>query len=312
MFPLRIEIGPVLAARQAAWFAPKHQPFVVAKDIANTIDATPLSGGLPAELRDTFEIYILPGELVSVLLCEEEFNDLGRTARSDLVRNQIRLGREAIPSVRSEPADLLARVSKQAEGTHRLVWWPSLLQGHEELILGVYLRFGRRPSRLSRSPKASGRMPGQHCRAQGDWRVGTFPHASGPDCFGAEMAAASRSEAAETWMLQNLSRAGFPRRLSQTEETLTLVPCSSGAPLALPWRLGAAYRRNYRRRIRSPQTFARLDEPEEGPHRWEIIASARQSGRRLSRYTLTAPRDFFPLKDLGFPEMLSPPLLGQS
>ncbi len=153
MFPLRIEIGPVLAARQAAWFAPKHQPFVVAKDIANTIDATPLSGGLPAELRDTFEIYILPGELVSVLLCEEEFNDLGRTARLDLVRNQIRLGREAIPSVRSEPADLLARVSKQAEG-HRLVWWPSLLQGHEELILGVYLRFGRRPSRHFEVPES--------------------------------------------------------------------------------------------------------------------------------------------------------------
>lgn len=34
------------------------------------------------------------------------------------------------------------------------MWWPSFLQGHEELILGAYLRFGLRHSRHSRVPES--------------------------------------------------------------------------------------------------------------------------------------------------------------
>ena len=78
MFSLGIEIEPELAARQAAWFAPTHQPFLVPKDSADWIGVAPFSRRLPAEVRDTFEIYNLPDELVCVLVGEEEFNDLGR------------------------------------------------------------------------------------------------------------------------------------------------------------------------------------------------------------------------------------------
>lgn len=280
---LGIEIGPELVARQATWFGPEHQPFLVAKDTASTIGATPLRGRLPAELRDTFEIYTLPGELVCVLLGEEEFNDLGRTARSELVRDQIRLGREVIPSVRSAPANLRERVSRQADG-HRFVWWPSLLQGNEELILGAYLRFGRRHSRHSEVPEslwASTRaaLPGARALA------GTFPLGSGPNCFGTVMAAAGRSAAAETWMLQEpfedwLSAAAVPGGRDSDPGTVLVWRSPGGLAQHAAVTIGGGYA---------------LHKPSQGwmsPRKVltvrEIIASARQPGRRLSRYTLNA------------------------
>ncbi|MDQ5861882.1 MAG: hypothetical protein M3536_06435, partial [Actinomycetota bacterium] len=182
MFSLGIEVTPGLLVRQVAWFAPEHQPFLVSKNSADRIGAESLSGGLPAELRDTFEIYNVPDELVCVLLSEEEFNGLGRTVRSDLIRSQISFGRELTPTVRSSPAGVRERVASQSDG-HRFVWWPSLLKGHEEPVLDAYLRYGRRPSRHSEVPErlweaAHGTLPGAKALA------GTLPHASGPNCFG--------------------------------------------------------------------------------------------------------------------------------
>ena len=116
MFSLGIEIGPELAARQAGWFAPSHQPFLVPKDEAEIVGTVLPGGELPAEVRDTFEIYNVPDELVCILVGEDEFNDLGRVARTTLMRSQVRLGREGIPSVRSAPADVQARASTQADG----------------------------------------------------------------------------------------------------------------------------------------------------------------------------------------------------
>ncbi len=242
----------------------------------------PLSGGLQAEVRDTFEIYNVPDELVCVLVGEEEFNDLGRTARSYLVRNQIRLGREVIPSVRSAPADVRAQVSTQADG-HRFVWWPSLLQGHQEPVLGAYLRFGRRPSRHLEVPEslwenARATLPGARALA------GTFPHASGPNCFGTVMAAAGRSEAADVWMLQKpfedwLSAAAVPGGNDKDPGTVLVWRSPSGLVQHAAVTIGGGYA---------------LHKPSQGwmsPRKIltvkEVIASARQPGRRLSRYTLT-------------------------
>lgn len=283
MFSLGIEIKPELVTRQADWFAPTHQPFLVPKDSADSIGMAPLSGELPAELRDTFEIYNVPDELVCVLVGEEEFNDLGRTARSDLVRSQIRLGRGVIPSVRSAPADVRAQVSTQADG-HRFVWWPSLLQGHQEPVLGEYLRFGRRPSRHFEVPEilwvdARATLPGARALA------GTFPHASGPNCFGTVMAAAGRSEAADVWMLQEpfedwLSAAAVPGGNDNDPGTVLVWRSPSGLAQHAAVTIGGGYA---------------LHKPSQGwmsPRKvltvQEVIASARQPGRRLTRYTLTA------------------------
>ena len=284
MFSLGIEIEPELVARQADWLAPTLQPFLVLKDNTDSIGMAPVSGDLPAELRDTFEIYNVPDELACVLVGEEEFNDLGRTARSDLVRSQITFGREVIPSVRSAPADLRAQVSKQADG-HRFVWWPSLLQGHQESVLGEYLRFGRRPSRhleVAESLWENTRqtLPGARALA------GTFPDASGPNCFGTVMAAAGRSEAADVWMLQEpfedwLSSNAVPGGNDNDPGTVLVWRSPKGLAQHAAVTIGGGYA---------------IHKPSQGwmsPRKVltvpETIASARQTGRRLTRYTLTVP-----------------------
>ena len=283
MFSLGIEIGPALAAKQAAWFAPSHQPFLIPRGRAETIGVAPLSEGLPAELRDTFEIYNVPAEIACILVGEDEFNDLGRSARSELVRSQIRLGRAVIPSVRSAPAEVRARASTQADG-HRFVWWPSLLQGHQEPVLGAYLRFGRRRSRHLEVPdhlwdNARSTLPGARALA------GTFPHASGPNCFGTVMAAAGRPEAADVWMLQEpfeewLSAAALPGGTDKDPGTVLVWRSPSGLAQHAAVTIGGGYA---------------LHKPSQGwmsPRKIltvrEVIASARQTGRRLTRYTLTA------------------------
>lgn len=283
VFSLGIEIGPALGAKQAAWFAPSHQPFLIPTDSAETIGIAPLSGELPAELRDTFEIYNVPPELACVLVGEDEFNGLGRSARAELVRSQIRLGRKVIPSVRSAPAEVRARASTQADG-HRFLWWPSLLQGHQEPVLGAYLRFGRRRSRHLEVPDhlwdtARATLPGARALA------GTFPHASGPNCFGTVMAAAGRAEAADVWMLQApfedwLSAAALPGGTDNDPGTVLVWRSPSGLAQHAAVTIGGGYA---------------LHKPSQGwmsPRKIltvrEVIASARQSGRRLTRYTLAA------------------------
>ncbi|CAH0326503.1 hypothetical protein [Microbacterium sp. Bi128] len=282
MFSLGIEIGPQLAVRQAAWFAPTHQPFLIPKGGAETFGIAPLSEELPAELRDTFEIYNVPDELDCILIGEEEFNDLGRSARSDLVRSQICLARGAIPSVRSAPADVRTRVSTQADG-HRFVWWPSLLEGHQEAVLGAYLRFGRRPSRHLEVPEnvwdnARAILPGARTLA------GTFPRASGPNCFGTVMAAAGRAEAADVWMLQKpfedwLSAAAEVGGKDKDPGTVLVWRSPRGLAQHAAVTIGGGYA---------------LHKPSQGwmsPRKVltvkEVVASARQPGRRLNRYVLT-------------------------
>lgn len=286
MFSLGIEIEPELVARQAGWFAPTHQPFLVPKDRSDSIGLVPVSGELPAEVRDTFEIYNVPNDLVCLLVSEEEFNHLGRTARADLVRSQMRLGRGVIPSVRSAPADVRAQASTQADG-HRFVWWPSLMAGHRERVLGAYLRFGRRPSRHLEVPESlwentRATLPGARTLA------GTYPHGSGPNCFGTVMAAAGRSEAIDVWMMQEpfeawLSAVAVPNGKDNDPGTVLVWRSPDGLAQHAAVTIGGGYA---------------LHKPSQGwmsPRKVltvkEVIASARQPGRRLTRYTLSATSD---------------------
>lgn len=281
MFSLGIEIGPELMARQAAWFAPTHQPFLIPGEGSRRIGIEPPRGELDAELRDTFEIYNVPDYLVCVLVSEEEFNDLGRMARAVLLHNQITFGRQVIPSVRSAPAEVRAQAAAQADG-HRFVWWPSLLEGHEIPVLDEYLRLGRRPSRHLEVPEhiwenSRAALPGARALA------GTFPHASGPNCFGTVMAAAGRSDAAGRWMLREpfeewLSSTAAPGGSDDDAGTVLVWRSPDGLVQHAAVAIGGGYV---------------LHKPSQGwmsPRKIltakEAIASARQPGRRLTRYKL--------------------------
>lgn len=281
MFALGIRIGPDLLARQAAWFAPKDQPFFVPDHSVASFGSPVPHEGLAAEVRDTFEIYGTPDGMRCILLGEQEFNDLGRDVRVSLVRDQIRFGREVVPSVRSAPAGLRPLMSRQADG-HRFVWWPSLLQEHQEAVLTRYLHLGRRRSRHLEVPgsvwkKAAALLPGARALA------GTFPSASGPNCFGTVMAAAGAVDAANTWMVQEpfekwLAAVAVPGGNDSNVGTVLVWRSPGGLAQHAAITIGGGYA---------------LHKPSQGwmsPRKVltsrEVIASVRQSGRRLSRYTL--------------------------
>ncbi|WP_394940278.1 hypothetical protein [Psychromicrobium sp. YIM B11713] len=285
MKSLGIEISPELASRQAGWFAPAHQPFLVSEKLAEHLEAAPLHEPLSAEDRDTFEIYGLPHGLVCILLSEQEFYTLERKVRTELVRSQLSFRSETVPSVRSAPTAVRERASQQADG-HRFLWWPSLLEGHEESVLDAYLQYGRRSSRHAEVPKliwqrADVVLPGARALA------GTFPTASGPNCFGTVMGAAGVSGAADNWVIHEpfeewLAESAVPgsRNGEQDHEPGTVLVWRSPNGLAqhAAVTIGGGYA---------------LHKPSQGwmsPRKIltvrEVMLSSRQPGRLLQRYTL--------------------------
>jgi hypothetical protein len=189
---LGIDVPEALLAQWAQWLAPQRQPFLVeARD-----------GGdepCPMELVDTFELYGLARRGLSLTwLDEEEFFELPRSRRAELVRAQVRLGRGLVPTTRAWQALLGDAARTQADG-HRFLWWPQLLTSHAALVLGDYISEGRRPSQHREVDTSVWRacnrvLPGARRLA------GSFPDGSGPNCFGTVMAAAGVEGAERTWM----------------------------------------------------------------------------------------------------------------
>lgn len=203
---LGIEVPPDLRARWAGWFAPTVQPFLVA-------DAT-LAGGvqpdrpLSPELRDTFGLYDVPDGLSRVWLSESDFADLPKFDRVALLRARRAAEPLLAPRVSSWP-HLGDRAGQQVDG-RGFLWWPSVLAGREDRVLAGYVEDGRRPSRHTNVEdrtwlRAKPVLPGARTLA------GTFPLASGPNCFGAVMAAAGVAGAESVWM----QREPFETWLSQ-------------------------------------------------------------------------------------------------
>ncbi|NYE95862.1 hypothetical protein FHU41_002112 [Psychromicrobium silvestre] len=282
MFTLGIEIDEALLAHQVSWFAPARQPFLVSMDQAEAIGVEQLAGELPAEVRDTFEIYQVPVGFVCILLGEEEFNGLSRTTRSKLIRGQIHLERGLTPTVRSSPHDIRSEATQQGDG-HRFVWWQSLLKGHEEPVLDAYLRDGRRPSRHSEVPERLWEAA-QAVLPQARSLAGTFPLLSGPNCFATVMAAAGVPGAAEVWMLQQpfedwLQEFTVPGGADEVPGTVLVWRSPEGLVQHAAITIGGGYA---------------LHKPSQGwmsPRKVltvpEVIASSRQPGRRLARYRLS-------------------------
>jgi len=192
---LGIEVPPDLRARWPGWFAPDVQPFLAAD--ATVEGAAQPDRPLSPELRDTFQLYEVPEGLSRVWLSESGFGHLPMSGRVALLRARRAAEPLLTPTVRSWP-DLGDRIREQADG-RGFLWWPSVLAGHEERVLAGYIEDGRRSSRHADVEDQTWRraervLPGARALA------GTFPPASGPNCFGAVMAAAGVAGAEAVWM----------------------------------------------------------------------------------------------------------------
>ena len=199
MRALGIDIPDDLVARWRTWFAPDPQPFLLDADLAQRLGIERSHTPLPGELRDTFEVYAFEDGVGVGWLDEAAFMGYPREERAALVRSQVVRERSVVPTVRSCPGHLRSRARAQADG-HRFVWWPSLLDGHDDVLL-TYVEEGRRASRHDDVPsvvwdRIETHLPGARGLA------GTFPASSGPNCFGTVMAAAGTDGVADLWMLR--------------------------------------------------------------------------------------------------------------
>ncbi|MBL0750009.1 hypothetical protein [Nocardioides baculatus] len=275
---LGIDVSPDLVARWSRWFAPEAQPFLADDALAAAVGGR--EEELTDEVRDTFCLYGPPEGLRHLWLDEEQLLALPRVLRARLVREQVVHEREVVPSVRAWE-HLVPRAREQADG-HRFVWWPSLLAGHEREVLTAYVEEGRRASRHEEVPDqvwagAGDLMPGARRIA------GTFPAASGPNCFGAVMAAAGVPGADEVWMLREpfeewLAAATRPGGRDDGPGTVLVWRSPDGLVQHAAVTLGGGWV---------------LHKPSQG---WmsptkvltvvECRASARANGRRLERHTV--------------------------
>lgn len=277
---LGIDVHPDLVEQWATWFAPAAQPFLADDELAAAVGGR--EEELGDEVRDTFCLYGPPDGLRHVWLDEQAFLALPRLLRVRLVRAQLAHERELVPTVRAWE-HLVPRVREQVDG-HRFVWWPSLLEGVEEQVLTAYVEEGRRASRHGDVPdevwsRSADLLPGARRVA------GTFPAASGPNCFGAVMAAAGVPGADEVWMLREpfeewLAARTRPGGRDDDPATVLVWRSPDGLVQHAAVTLGGGWA---------------LHKPSQG---WmsptkvlsvvECRASSRANGRRLERRSLTA------------------------
>ena len=279
---LGIDVEGALFAQWLSWFAPDPQPFLVLRGGPFAQVGSPVVGNLKMELRGTFEVYALADDVEWRLISATEFATLSRPLRSELVRSQFVLGRSRTESVRAWPSLVHLGIRDQADG-HRFVWWPWMLKGREEEVLIPYVEEGRRPSRHREIPQHIWRDGG--ALLPGAKRIGgSFPQRSGPNCFGAVMAASGECGADEVWV----QRDGFEAWLKSRTKS---GGRDSVAGTILVWRSRDGLVQHAA--VTLGEGWA-LHKPSEG---WmsptkvlsvaEVVRSSRARGRYLTRRTLT-------------------------
>lgn len=191
---LNISVSPRVLISWAGWLAPERPPFFLTGEEARALELhaeARAEARFTPEERDTFALWgVGPGADHVARLTEEEWWTLPPAARRALVRAQVRHGRGAVPRTR-DFSDLLPDLTGP-----RFVWWPSLLS---PAVLERVVAQDQRACRRAEVPEAvwavaGGVLPGAHDLA------GTFPHASGPNCFGTVMGAAGVPGAEGEWM----------------------------------------------------------------------------------------------------------------
>lgn len=278
---LGIDIPDDLATQWRDWFAPDPQPFLIDAELAQRLGIERSVAPLPDELRDTFEVYAFDRGIGVGWLGEDAFSRLPGSDRTALVRAQLTFERGLVPSVRSYENVVGADAHGQADG-HRFVWWPSLLDGHDEDVLRAYVEEGRRPSRHDDLTNAgwdriADDLPGARALA------GTFAMNSGPNCFGTVMAAAGMDGAADVWMLREpfeewLAEETRPGGRDADPGTVLVWRSPDGLAQHAAVTLGDGWALHKPSQgWMSPRKVLTVD---------EVKASARARGRRLRRYRM--------------------------
>lgn len=162
---LGIEVSDEMVGRWLGWFAPPVQPFVVPADLAAALGLVDDRDRLTPELRDTFNIYGLGSSVLAWLS-------------------------------RAEARRLPSSVRRGPPAPHH---WPTSVIRRETELVVRFVERGRRPSRHRDVAETTWRAAAD---ALPDARrlAGTFPRRSGPNCFGAVMAACGVEGAEELWM----------------------------------------------------------------------------------------------------------------
>lgn len=275
---LGIEVSDELLARWAGWFAPDPQPFLVEGDEPALV---------PAELRDTFELYGLAARHLSVTwIREAEYAAMTRKERSGLLRDQVRLGRALVPTVASA-GDGGRSVREQADG-RRFVWWPSLLTPlNRRRVLGRFVT-GNRPASRHREVPPSVWRAAETLLPAARRVAGAFPLRSGPNCFATIMAAAGRPGAAGDWVQcapfeEWLADAAYATATRDTEAVGVVMVWrdASGRANHAAVTLGSGWALHKPSQgWMSPSTVLRTD---------ALIKSVRVTGLRMQRYLLRRP-----------------------
>lgn len=183
---LGIEVPPALVERWRDWFAPALQPFPT-RFLGGGGAGIGRSTEPALSVRDTFHVYDDPSW---TWLEQPEFEALDRTTRRALLR-----GRPATGRVSDLPAPARSLAEDHVVDS-RIVWWPGLLRRVGDRPLLDYVEHGLPASRHGEVPPAVWEqarvlLPGAEARA------GTFPAASGPNCFGAVLAAVQDGSTAD-------------------------------------------------------------------------------------------------------------------
>ncbi|GAA5512671.1 hypothetical protein Dcar01_01389 [Deinococcus carri] len=191
---LNVPVPPGLPDAWAGWLAPARQPFFLTGEEAQALGLRAvLRSGVTftPEQRDTYALWNLRPEADRVVwLGQEDWRALPPASRRALLRAQVRHGRAAVPRTR-DFADLLPHLTGA-----RFVWWPSLVS---PAVLARVLSTGR-PACQSQSVPAEVWADAASLLPQAQELAGTWPRASGPNCFGTVMGAAGVAGAAEEWM----------------------------------------------------------------------------------------------------------------
>lgn len=276
---LGIPVSPEVVQAWCGWLAPEAQPFLVSEWPHHVGERRT---SISPELRDTFALYNEQEALPkAVWLSEEEFSGLAPQARRRLVREQVERGREAVPTVSTWGALAGPAAAAQAGG-RRFVWWQSLLRPTPLAVLGPYIVEGRLPSRHAEVPARFWRTA-ERLLPLARELGGTFPSGSGPNCFGAVMAASGVLGAEEVWMQREpfeqwLADHAVPGGRDDDVGTVLVWRSPDGAVQHAAVTLGGGFA---------------LHKPSQG---WmsptkvlfvsEVKVSAREVGRRLMRYRL--------------------------
>lgn len=182
--------------RWRRYLAPEWQPFFVRPEDGF---ASPEMEDVPAftdDVRCTYTAWRIRDATAIVWFDEASFMKLPRTDRARLIRSQVERRRGAVPSVRRWQDDFdVDRLRSQADG-HRFVWWPSLLDDNPEPVIRARVEDGQLASRHREVSEATWRR-GADVVPRAREIVGVFPPASGPNCFGATLAATGQTDICE-------------------------------------------------------------------------------------------------------------------